>query len=75
MTRCSCRRRTRQPRRPDIAGWFLKIWIQTLDELQALDVAHFVPGHGDLMTRHDVTALRDAMLQPCATQSGHDRLA
>ena len=35
----------------------------TLDEIQALDVAHFVPGHGDLMTLHDVAALRDALLR------------
>ncbi len=41
----------------------MKNWIQTLDEIQALGVAHFVPGHGDLMTLSDVMALRDAMVR------------
>ena len=47
---------------PTLQDGFLKNWIQTLDEMQALGVVHFVPGHGDLMTLRDVTALRDAML-------------
>ena len=46
---------------PTMQDGFVKNWIQTLDEIQALGVVHFVPGHGDLMTHHDVTALRDAM--------------
>ncbi len=46
---------------PTLQDGFAKNWIRTLDEIQALDVAHFVPGHGDLMTRRDVTALRGAM--------------
>lgn len=41
----------------------MKNWLQTLDEIQALGVAHFVPGHGDLMTLREVAALRDAMLR------------
>jgi glyoxylase-like metal-dependent hydrolase (beta-lactamase superfamily II) len=42
---------------------FVKNWIQTLDELQTLDVVYFVPGHGDLMTLRDVAALRDSMFR------------
>jgi cyclase len=48
---------------PTFQDGFVKNWIQTLDEMQTLGVEHFVPGHGDLMTRRDVTALRDAMLR------------
>lgn len=48
---------------PTLHDGFVKNWIRTLDQIQALDVAHFVPGHGDLMTLHDVTALRSAMLR------------
>jgi glyoxylase-like metal-dependent hydrolase (beta-lactamase superfamily II) len=48
---------------PTLQDGFVKNWIQTLDEIQALDVAHFVPGHGDLMTLHDVAALRAALLR------------
>jgi len=33
-----------------------------LEEIQALDVRHFVPGHGNLMILRDVVNLRDAML-------------
>ena len=46
---------------PTLQDGFLKNWIHTLEEMQALDVTHFVPGHGDLMTRDDVAGLRDAM--------------
>ena len=48
---------------PTLQDGFLKNWIQTLEEVQALDVEYFVPGHGDLMTLRDVTALRTAMLR------------
>ncbi len=48
---------------PTLQDGFLKNWIQTLGEIQALGVTHFVPGHGDLMTPGDVTALRDALLR------------
>ena len=48
---------------PSLQDGFLKNWIQTLDEMQALGVAHFVPGHGDLMTLSDVAALRDTMFR------------
>ncbi len=48
---------------PTLQDGFMKNWIRTLGEILALDVAHFVPGHGDLMTPDDITALRDAMLR------------
>ena len=48
---------------PTLQDGYLKNWIRTLDELSALGVTHFVPGHGDLMTLRDVTALRSAMLR------------
>jgi len=48
---------------PTFQDGFVKNWIQTLDEIQTLGVEHFVPGHGDLMTLDDVTALREAMLR------------
>ena len=35
----------------------------TLDEILALDVVQFIPGHGDLMTRRDITDFRSAMLR------------
>jgi glyoxylase-like metal-dependent hydrolase (beta-lactamase superfamily II) len=34
-------------------------WIETLDELETLDVARFVPGHGRVATVADVRALRE----------------
>jgi len=46
---------------PTLQDGFLKNWIRTLDEIRALDVTHFVPGHGNIMTARDVIALRDAM--------------
>jgi cyclase len=46
---------------PTLQDGFLKSWIRTLDEIRALDVTHFVPGHGSLMRLHEVAALRDAM--------------
>ena len=46
---------------PTLQDGFLKNWIRTLDEILALGVAYSVPGHGDLMTLRDVTALRGAM--------------
>jgi glyoxylase-like metal-dependent hydrolase (beta-lactamase superfamily II) len=48
---------------PTLQDGFVKNWIQTLDELQTLDVVYFVPGHGDLMTLRDVAALRDSMFR------------
>jgi glyoxylase-like metal-dependent hydrolase (beta-lactamase superfamily II) len=48
---------------PTLQDGFIKNWIRTLDEILALDVAYFVPGHGDLMTLRDVTAMRGAMLR------------
>ena len=38
-----------------------KNWIRTLLEIEAVDAAHFVPGHGSLMKREDVAAMRSAM--------------
>jgi len=46
---------------PSLQDGFVKHWIQTLDEITTLDVDYFVPGHGDLMTRGDVAAMRGAM--------------
>lgn len=46
---------------PTLQDGFLKNWIRTLDEIKALGVTHFVPGHGNLMTFDDVTALRGAL--------------
>lgn len=48
---------------PTFQDGSVKNWIQTLAEIETLGVAHFVPGHGDLMTLNDVTAQRDAMLR------------
>lgn len=48
---------------PTLQDGFIKNWIHTLDEILALGAAHFVPGHGDLMTPRDITALRGAMLR------------
>jgi cyclase len=48
---------------PTLQDGFMKNWIRTLDEIVALDAAYFVPGHGDLMTLSDVTALRGAMFR------------
>jgi glyoxylase-like metal-dependent hydrolase (beta-lactamase superfamily II) len=46
---------------PTLQDGFVKNWIQTLDEIQALAAAHFVPGHGELLTAHDVVVMRDTM--------------
>ena len=46
---------------PTLQDGFVKNWIRTLDELQALGALRFVPGHGDLMAPDDVAALRGAM--------------
>jgi glyoxylase-like metal-dependent hydrolase (beta-lactamase superfamily II) len=46
---------------PTLQDGFIRNWIHTLDQIRALGVVHFVPGHGDLMTLNDVTAFRDAM--------------
>jgi glyoxylase-like metal-dependent hydrolase (beta-lactamase superfamily II) len=48
---------------PTLQDGFIKNWIRTLDQMQALGVVHFVPGHGDLMAPGDVAALRSAMLR------------
>ena len=48
---------------PTFQDGFVKNWIKTLAEMQALGVEYFVPGHGNLMTLRDVTALHDAMLR------------
>ena len=48
---------------PTLQDGFLKNWLRTLEEIQALNVVHFVPGHGEVMTLEDVAALRRAMLR------------
>ncbi len=48
---------------PTLQDGVVKNWIQTLDEIRALGVAHFVPGHGDLMRLSDVDALRETMFR------------
>jgi glyoxylase-like metal-dependent hydrolase (beta-lactamase superfamily II) len=48
---------------PTLQDGFVKNWLQTLDEIQALGVVHFVPGHGDPMSLREVIALRNAMLR------------
>jgi glyoxylase-like metal-dependent hydrolase (beta-lactamase superfamily II) len=48
---------------PTLQDGFIRNWIRTLEEIQALGVAYFVPGHGDLMTLRDVIALHNAMLR------------
>ncbi|HTO50455.1 MAG TPA: MBL fold metallo-hydrolase [Burkholderiales bacterium] len=48
---------------PTLQDGFPKNWIRTLAEIQALGEVRFVPGHGEIMTLHDVTALHDAMLR------------
>lgn len=46
---------------PTLQDGFVKNWIRTLGDIEALDVAHFVPGHGALMGAEEVRALRAAM--------------
>jgi cyclase len=48
---------------PTLQDGSIKNWIRTLDEILLLDVTHFVPGHGNLMTLRDVAALQGAMLR------------
>lgn len=48
---------------PTLQDGFLKNWILTLQEIEALGALHLVPGHGDLMTPQDVTRLRDDMVR------------
>jgi glyoxylase-like metal-dependent hydrolase (beta-lactamase superfamily II) len=48
---------------PTLQDGFVRNWIRTLEEIAALDVSTFVPGHGDLMTRRDVVALHGQLLQ------------
>jgi cyclase len=43
---------------PTLQDGFLKNWIRTLEEIEALGPLQFVPGHGELMTLDDVTRLR-----------------
>lgn len=46
---------------PTLQDGYLKNWIETLDEIRQLPVAHFIPGHGDPMGAADVGALREAL--------------
>ena len=44
---------------PTFQDGFIRNWIRLLDEIATLDATHFVPGHGNLMSARDVTALRE----------------
>jgi cyclase len=46
---------------PTLQDGFIRNWIGTLDEIAAVDAAHFVPGHGGVMKREQVIALRAAL--------------
>jgi len=48
---------------PTLQDGFVKNWLGTLEQIQALGAAHFVPGHGDIMTLGEVAGLRAAMLR------------
>jgi cyclase len=48
---------------PVMQDAIIKNWIDTLREIQTLEVNTFVPGHGDLMTVSDVKALEDAVVR------------
>lgn len=48
---------------PTLQDGFVKNWLGTLEQIEALGAAHFVPGHGDIMTLGDVARLRAAMLR------------
>lgn len=43
---------------PTLQDGFIRNWIRLLDEIAVVDAAHFVPGHGDLMTVQDIARLR-----------------
>jgi glyoxylase-like metal-dependent hydrolase (beta-lactamase superfamily II) len=59
---------------PTLQDGFLKNWILTLDEIQGLGAARFVPGHGNVMSLADVKALRDALVGfHAAVQEGFRR--
>ena len=46
---------------PTLQDGFLKNWIGTLGDIQALGPIHFVPGHGKMMALDDVAAFREDM--------------
>lgn len=46
---------------PTLQDGSLKNWIRTLAEIESTDALHFVPGHGNLMKREDVAAMKAAM--------------
>lgn len=48
---------------PTLQDGFVKNWIRTLEEMQDLGAVHFVPGHGEVMTREHVAALHGSMLR------------
>lgn len=48
---------------PTLQDGYLKNWIRTLEEIEALGARHFVPGHGELMTLEDVARLRSDMVR------------
>jgi glyoxylase-like metal-dependent hydrolase (beta-lactamase superfamily II) len=59
---------------PTFQDGFLKNWMRTLEEIQALPAADFVPGHGDLMNAAQVAELRAAIARfYAAVQQGFRR--
>lgn len=43
---------------PTFQDGFVKNWIRTLEEIEALEAAYFVPGHGELMNSAQLADLR-----------------
>lgn len=59
---------------PTLQDGVLKNWIGTLDEIRALPVTYFVPGHGELMTTVEVDALRGSLSRfQSGVKEGHRR--
>ena len=46
---------------PNFRDANVKLWIQTLDEVQAMQAKTIIPGHGPLMTPADVAQLHQRM--------------
>jgi cyclase len=46
---------------PSFRDAYVKTWIDTLEQIQALDIDSIIPGHGPLMTMQDVKAMHRRM--------------